>query len=181
MILSWNPDGGKLRGTSIADTPLARFALNSGGEDMQENITIGGVSRIWAVSTLPEFQDAGVRVLVGVAREHLLKGANRNLQQALTVLAVVLLLVFAGAWTLSELGIRRQIARINAAVTGFSGGNFSARIGKPYPRGEIGGLMAAGSENARVDGLEVLRQMKGDPELKKVPVVVMTSSREDRD
>jgi two-component system response regulator len=33
----------------------------------------------------------------------------------------------------------------------------------------------------RVDGLEVLRQMKGDPELRKVPVVVMTSSREDRD
>lgn len=33
----------------------------------------------------------------------------------------------------------------------------------------------------RVDGIEVLRQMKGDPELKKVPVVVMTSSREDQD
>jgi two-component system response regulator len=33
----------------------------------------------------------------------------------------------------------------------------------------------------RVDGLEVLRQMKGDPDLKKVPVVVMTSSREDQD
>lgn len=33
----------------------------------------------------------------------------------------------------------------------------------------------------RVDGIEVLRQIKGDPELKKVPVVVMTSSREDQD
>lgn len=143
MVLSWNPDGGKLRGTSIADTPLARFALNSSGGDVQENITIGGVSRIWAVSTLPEFPDAGVRVLVGVAREHLLKGANRNLKQALTALAVVLLLVFAGAWTLSELGIRRQIARINVAVNRFSGGDFTARIGKPYPRGEIGELMAA--------------------------------------
>lgn len=33
----------------------------------------------------------------------------------------------------------------------------------------------------RVDGLEVLRRLKADPELKKVPVVVMTSSREDRD
>lgn len=33
----------------------------------------------------------------------------------------------------------------------------------------------------RVDGLEVLRQLKGDPELKKVPVVIMTSSREDQD
>ena len=33
----------------------------------------------------------------------------------------------------------------------------------------------------RVDGLEVLRQLKADPHLKKIPVVVMTSSREDRD
>lgn len=33
----------------------------------------------------------------------------------------------------------------------------------------------------RVDGLEVLRQMKGDPALKTIPVVIMTSSREDRD
>lgn len=143
MILSWNPDGGKLRGTTIADTPLARFALNSRGEEVQENILIGGVPRIWAVSTLPEFPDAGVRVLVGVARADLLAAANRNLAEALTALAAVLLLVFAGAWTLSELGIRRQIARINAAVSRFSGGDFSARIGAPYPRGEIGGLMAA--------------------------------------
>src|SRR3982074_3461547 len=33
----------------------------------------------------------------------------------------------------------------------------------------------------RVDGMEVLRQMKGDAELKTIPVVVMTSSREEGD
>lgn len=33
----------------------------------------------------------------------------------------------------------------------------------------------------RVDGTEVLRQMKGDPKLKLIPVVVMTSSREEQD
>lgn len=33
----------------------------------------------------------------------------------------------------------------------------------------------------RVDGLEVLRQIKNDPKLKMIPVVVMTSSREDQD
>lgn len=142
-VLSWNPKGDKLRGTSIAGTPLARFALNSGGEDVQQGIAHGGVSRIWAVSDLPEFPEAGLRVLVGVARTDLLTVANRNLAQSLAVLTVVLLLVVVGAWALSELGIRRQIARINAAVTRFSGGDFSARIGQPYPRGEIGGLMAA--------------------------------------
>jgi len=33
----------------------------------------------------------------------------------------------------------------------------------------------------KVDGLEVLRQMKLDPVLKKIPVVMLTSSREERD
>jgi CheY-like chemotaxis protein len=33
----------------------------------------------------------------------------------------------------------------------------------------------------KVDGIEVLRQIKGDPQLKTIPVVVMTSSREEQD
>jgi CheY-like chemotaxis protein len=33
----------------------------------------------------------------------------------------------------------------------------------------------------KVDGMEVLRQVKGDPELKIIPVVIMTSSREEQD
>lgn len=33
----------------------------------------------------------------------------------------------------------------------------------------------------KVDGIEVLRAVKGDPNLRSVPVVVLTSSREERD
>jgi CheY-like chemotaxis protein len=33
----------------------------------------------------------------------------------------------------------------------------------------------------KVDGLEVLQQIKGDPLLKMIPVVIMTSSREEQD
>lgn len=33
----------------------------------------------------------------------------------------------------------------------------------------------------KVDGLEVLRQVKSDPKLKLVPVVVLTSSKEEKD
>ena len=33
----------------------------------------------------------------------------------------------------------------------------------------------------KVDGLEVLRQVKSDPELKTIPVVILTSSREEQD
>jgi CheY-like chemotaxis protein len=33
----------------------------------------------------------------------------------------------------------------------------------------------------KVDGIEVLRRIKGDPKTRTIPVVVLTSSREDRD
>ena len=33
----------------------------------------------------------------------------------------------------------------------------------------------------RMDGIEVLREIRGDPALKRIPVVVLTSSREQRD
>jgi CheY-like chemotaxis protein len=33
----------------------------------------------------------------------------------------------------------------------------------------------------KVDGMQVLRQLKGDPRTKTIPVVLMTSSREERD
>ena len=33
----------------------------------------------------------------------------------------------------------------------------------------------------KVDGLEILRQLKSDPKTKPIPVVVLTSSREDPD
>jgi len=33
----------------------------------------------------------------------------------------------------------------------------------------------------KVDGMEVLKQVKGDPVLKSIPVVIMTSSKEERD
>lgn len=42
-------------------------------------------------------------------------------------------------------------------------------------------LMLLDLKMPRVDGLEVLRQVKSDPQLHSIPVVVMTSSREEQD
>lgn len=57
-----------------------------------------------------------------------------------------------------------------------------------YRRGEFSGrpeghpaVVLLDLKMPRVDGLEVLRELKGAPQLKKIPVVVMTSSREDQD
>lgn len=48
------------------------------------------------------------------------------------------------------------------------------------PRGEPS-LMLLDLKMPRVDGLEVLRQIKGDAVLKIIPVIMMTSSRQEQD
>jgi CheY-like chemotaxis protein len=57
-----------------------------------------------------------------------------------------------------------------------------------YRRGQFAGhsngqpvLVLLDLKMPKVDGMEVLRQMKNDPELKMIPVVIMTSSREEGD
>jgi CheY-like chemotaxis protein len=57
-----------------------------------------------------------------------------------------------------------------------------------YRRGQFAGrsdeqpaLMLLDLKLPKVDGLEVLRQIKGDPALKTIPVVMMTSSRQEQD
>ena len=47
--------------------------------------------------------------------------------------------------------------------------------------GENPALLLLDLKMPRVDGLDVLRQIKSDPKLKTVPVVMLTSSREEQD
>jgi signal transduction histidine kinase len=142
-ILTWHPDGDKRRGSSIVESALYRMAIESSGTVVRENVEVEGISRIWAVSKLPDFENTGLHVLLGVSTGDLLAAANRKLTRALATLAAVWVLVFAGALALGEMAIRRQTARVVAAVSEFSAGKFDTRIGAPYPRGEIGDLMVA--------------------------------------
>ena len=57
-----------------------------------------------------------------------------------------------------------------------------------YCRGEFAGrprmppaLILLDLKLPKVDGLDVLRQVKGDPEMRTIPVVMMTSSRQEQD
>jgi CheY-like chemotaxis protein len=58
----------------------------------------------------------------------------------------------------------------------FSTGEYAARATATSPR-----VVLLDLKLPKVDGLEVLRRIKTDPRTQAIPVVVLTSSREDRD
>ena len=141
-LLTWHPGGEKLRGMSVADSPLHLLARGRDDKILHKEIEIGGASRVWEAAALSEFPEAGLFVLIGVPRKALTAAADQRLIRILMILIFVSLLAFVGAWALAELGVRRPAARIISAVMRFSEGDFGVRIGKPYPKGELGGLMA---------------------------------------
>jgi two-component system response regulator len=58
----------------------------------------------------------------------------------------------------------------------FATGTYSGRNVEEHPK-----VVLLDLKLPKVDGIEVLRKMKSDPRTKDVPVVMLTSSQEDRD
>lgn len=81
--------------------------------------------------------------------------------------------------TLRKRGIANRIERVSDGVEALDylrlQGNFESRTGG-LPR-----LVLLDLKMPRMDGLQVLRELKTDPRLRAVPVVMMTSSREEGD
>jgi len=73
---------------------------------------------------------------------------------------------------------RVHVARDGAQALEFIFGADEQARGEPPPRPR---LILLDLKLPLVDGLEVLRQLKGDPRTRSLPVVMLTSSREERD
>ena len=58
----------------------------------------------------------------------------------------------------------------------FARGAYADRKGGAYPK-----IILLDLKLPKVDGLEVLKEIKGAPETKQIPVIVLTSSREESD
>ena len=81
--------------------------------------------------------------------------------------------------TLRRRGIANRIERVHDGVEALDylrvqGAHAGRRTGMPR-------LVLLDLKMPRMDGLQVLREMKADARLRKIPVVMMTSSREEGD
>jgi signal transduction histidine kinase len=156
VVLTWHPESEVHPGTSLVGGALHRLAQQRDGGDGHARITSGNVDRVWVVAApnRREYSGADLAVLVGVSRSELTAAAERRLNQALAIVAVVSLLAFIVAWALAEAGIRRPIKRMMDAMARIGAGDMRARIGAPYAHGELGSLMR--SLDATADVLEKL-------------------------
>jgi signal transduction histidine kinase/CheY-like chemotaxis protein len=136
------------KGASIATTDLFRLATAPTGQRLGEVKDSDGRVQAWAVANPPAIRDSGLHILVGQSKGDLVAAANRGLAEDIAILAVVSLLLFAGVWTVGELGIRRQVGRLTAMATKLGLGDLRARIPPPFPSGELGELMRVLNETA---------------------------------
>ena len=82
------------------------------------------------------------------------------------------------AFKKNNLSNRIHVARDGAEALDFifNTGEYASRVDLPNPK-----VVLLDLKLPKVDGLEVLRRMKSDPRTKMIPVVMLTSSREDKD
>jgi len=83
--------------------------------------------------------------------------------------------------TLAALQSHRVANEVDVARDGAEALDYLYRRGKFVGRAPRLALILLDLKMPKVDGLEVLRQIKNDPELRLTPVVMLTSSREEVD
>jgi signal transduction histidine kinase/CheY-like chemotaxis protein len=171
-ILTSHPihNGDDVAGKSFANSAIFPFVRSAGVGDTAEADDVRGLRRVWAVGALPEAWGTGLRIALGVPKAELVAKANRGLYAALAQVCGASLLVLIAAWWLAETALLHPIARIRKMVTRVGDGDLRARIGAPYPRGELGGLMQlldrSGDEllrqNEQIEGLAKEQQTLND-------------------
>lgn len=145
----WNQDGALVMDYPGVDaTPLeaspeaSRFVLRDASPRIGA-VGSGAGARLWAATSLSHAAGAGMRIVLSVPETELAGAADRQFRQALYGLIPLALLMFAAAVALGEIALRRQARRLAQAIARLDHGEYGAPIGAPYPRGELGDVMAA--------------------------------------
>lgn len=97
-ILAHYPDPEKWVGKQVSEAPIVRAVLEQQKEGVAEVPGLAGTPRIFAFARLADTSEGGVYLGVGLPRQVAFATANQILRRNLSMLAVVALLAFLGAW-----------------------------------------------------------------------------------
>ncbi|MGE0874355.1 MAG: EAL domain-containing protein [Burkholderiales bacterium] len=142
-ILVRSPPAGKNQlGKPYPDVEVNQRVLAPG---LGHSVTFAaaGGAQIWSAAALPRTRDTGLRLTLDIPTAQLSQAADRQFLEALLLLAALSVAIVAAAIALAEYSVRRQAARLVQAVARIDAGDLGTRIGAPYPRGELGEVMAA--------------------------------------
>ena len=125
------------------NTEQKRFVLAERPDQPAVTLGTGGQARIWASARPPRTPGTGLRVVLTMPEAALHAQVDLQFKRALSGVLVLSVLVFVGAALLGEFAVRRQTTRLMMAISRLDAGQFDEPIGVPYPRGELGEVMAS--------------------------------------
>jgi signal transduction histidine kinase len=97
-----------------------------------------GVRRLYAFTRLGHASDSNpVSVTVGIPVSEAYAPANRALRRNLLTLALVTLVAIGAVWLGGEVFILRRVKALVKATHRIAGGDYAARVGGPYGKGEL--------------------------------------------
>lgn len=120
-----------------------RALLTEQAELAAVTLGTGEQARIWSSAGLPRTHGTGLRVVLTLPEAALRATVDQEFRETLHGGLVLAGLVFLGAALLGEFAVRRQTNRLMVAISRLDAGRFDAPIGAPYPRGELGEVMAS--------------------------------------
>ena len=164
-IVGSYPDATRI-GRSLRDRPETQRILG----EKQGMATVAGPEGPMLVgfaTTDAGTPAANLHVSIGVPEAVAYAVADRQLVRNVLLLSVAMVLILIAAWLLGDRLIMRPVKALVSAAKALSGGQLSARVGAPYPRGELGALgeafdhMADALQAAYVSTVQVLASAIG--------------------
>ena len=148
-LLFRHPDVEQLTGKAFADLPLIRLATEKGDRGILETKGFDGIERVIGYSApAGEYEETGIYIGITVPAEVFYAGPDAIMLRAFWSMLAIALLGLVAAWLLGSRLIWQQIEKISSAARRLTAGQSSARIGAPYPSGELGELARSFDEMA---------------------------------
>jgi signal transduction histidine kinase len=140
IVLARYPEPEMYVGKSLPENSILR-AIRAQPEGVALAPGLDGIPRIYGFTSFgaPETVSVSVGIPEGVA----FVAADRTLFRNLTLLVLVGLLAFAGAWAIAEFTILKWVDVLLKTTSQLRNGNLDARAQLPYVSGELGQLGGA--------------------------------------